>query len=106
GEGVLGGMAELLEGVAEGGRMVLVIEDVHWADAATLDCLTFLTRARRDPTVPVVVTCRSDEAPLDPQVVEWLAHVRERGRVTQIGLGPLSRDEGAKQVAGLAGSPG
>ncbi len=25
--------------------LVLVVEDVHWADTATLDCLTFLTRA-------------------------------------------------------------
>jgi ATP/maltotriose-dependent transcriptional regulator MalT len=98
-------IADLLGAVSERRRIVLVIEDVHWADAATLDCLTFLTRARRDPAVPVVVTCRSDEAPLDPQVVEWLAHVRERGGVAQIGLRPLSRDEVAEQVAGLAGSP-
>ena len=84
---------------------MLVVEDVHWADAATLDCLTFLTRARRDPALTVVVTCRSDEAPLESHVVEWLAHVRERGGVAQIGLGPLSRAEVAEQVAGISGSP-
>ena len=98
-------IADLFGAVARRRRIVLVVEDVHWADAATLDCLTFLTRARRDPAVPVVVTCRSDEAPLEPQVVEWLAHVRERGGVAQIGLGPLSRDEVAEQVAELSGSP-
>jgi predicted ATPase len=69
------------------------------------NCLTFLTRPRRNLTVPVVVTCRSDEAPLEPHVVEWLAHVRERGGVGQVGLGPLSRDEVAEQVAGISGSP-
>jgi DNA-binding CsgD family transcriptional regulator/tetratricopeptide (TPR) repeat protein len=98
-------IADLFETVSQRRRIVLVVEDVHWADAATLDCLTFLTRAHRDPAVPVVVTCRSDEAPLDPQVVEWLAHVRERGGVTQIGLGPMSRREVAEHVAELSGSP-
>jgi ATP/maltotriose-dependent transcriptional regulator MalT len=98
-------IADLFGAVARRRRIVLVVEDVHWADTATLDCLTFLTRARRDPAVPVMVTCRSDEAPLESHVVEWLAHVRARGGVVQIGLGPLSRDEVAEQVAGISGSP-
>ena len=98
-------IAELLGAVAQRCRVALVVEDVHWADAATLDCLTFLTRARRDAALPVVVTCRSDEAPLDAHVVEWLMQVRGRGGVAEVRLGPLSRDETAEQVAGLAGSP-
>ena len=53
----------------------------------------------------MVVTCRSDEAPLEPQVAEWLTHVRGRGGVAEVRLGPLSRDEVAEQVAELAGSP-
>ena len=51
----------------------------------------------------MVVTCRSDEAPLDAQVAGWLAHVRGGGGVEEIGLGPLSRGEVAEQIAGLAG---
>ena len=98
-------IAELLGAVAQRRRLVLVVEDVHWADTATLDCLTFLTRARRDAALRVVVTCRSDEAPLEPQVIEWLAQVRGRGGVAEVRLGPLSREETAEQVAGLAGSP-
>ena len=47
----------------------------------------------------------SDEAPLEPQVAEWLTHVRGRGGVAEVRLGPLSRDEVAEQVAELAGSP-
>jgi tetratricopeptide (TPR) repeat protein len=98
-------IADLFSAVARRQRIVLVVEDVHWADAATLDCLTFLTRARRDPALTVVVTCRSDEAPLESHVVEWLAHVREQGGVAQIGRGPLSRADVAEQVAELSGSP-
>jgi ATP/maltotriose-dependent transcriptional regulator MalT len=104
-ERLFAAIADLLGAVAQQGRVALVVEDVHWADTATLDCLTFLTRARRDAALPVVVTCRSDEAPLDPQVIDWLTQVRGRGGVAELRLGPLSRDETAEQIAELAGSP-
>jgi DNA-binding CsgD family transcriptional regulator/tetratricopeptide (TPR) repeat protein len=91
--------------VAQRRRIVLVVEDVHWADSATLDCLTFLTRARRGPGLTVVATCRSDEAPLAVHVVEWLAHVRGIAGVVEIRLDPLTRAETAAQVAALEGTP-
>jgi DNA-binding CsgD family transcriptional regulator len=101
------GVAELLAAVADaaGGRVGLVAEDVHWADGATLDLLTFLTRAGSRGAVSVVVTCRGDEAPLDAQVAGWLAQVRAAAGVEEIALGPLSRPEVAQQVAALAGGP-
>jgi len=72
-------VAELLGAVARRGGLVVVIEDVHWADRETMDLLTFLVRAGRDSGVRVVVTCRTDEAPLDAHVVDWLAHLRGGG---------------------------
>ena len=41
---------------------VVVVEDAHWADEATLDLLRFLSRRLRDTSVTVVVTYRDDEA--------------------------------------------
>jgi hypothetical protein len=64
-----------------------------------------LTRPGRAGRLMVVVTCRSDEVPLDAHVAEWLAHVRGSGAVTEIRLGPLSRGEVAEQVTFLAGRP-
>jgi DNA-binding CsgD family transcriptional regulator/tetratricopeptide (TPR) repeat protein len=104
-ERLFAAIAELLGAVAQRRRIVLVVEDVHWADSATLDCLTFLTRARRDPGLTVVTTCRSDEAPLAVQVVEWLAHVRGIAGVVEVRLDPLTRAETAAQVAALEGTP-
>jgi len=75
-ERLFAGVAELLEAVARRRAVGLVIEDVHWADSATLDCLTYLSRAARGNALTVVVTCRSDEVRLDPWVSDWLAHVR------------------------------
>jgi len=98
------GVAELLEAVARRAPVGLVVEDVHWADSATLDCLTYLTRAGGG-AVTVVVTCRGDEAPLDRPVAAWLAHVRGGEGVEEIRLGPLSRGEAAEQIADLVGGP-
>jgi DNA-binding CsgD family transcriptional regulator/tetratricopeptide (TPR) repeat protein len=98
------GVAELLGAVARRRGLGLVIEDVHWADSATLDCLTFLARAGGGP-LTVVVTCRSDEAPLDAQVAGWLAHVRGSEWTEEIRLRPLSREEVADEIADLVGEP-
>ena len=88
------GVAELLAAVARQGRLVLVIEDLQWADSATLDFLIFLTRAGRSDAMTVVATCRSDEMAVEPQVAGWLAHMRGGGQVAEIRLGPLSRVRG------------
>jgi DNA-binding CsgD family transcriptional regulator/tetratricopeptide (TPR) repeat protein len=106
-ERLFAGVAELLAVVA--GRAAsgvgLVVEDVHWADSETLDLLTFLVRAGRRGPVRVVVTCRSDEAPVAAHVAGWLAQVRGGAGVEEIRLSPLSRAEVAGQAAALAGGP-
>ena len=51
-------VAELLGAVAQESGLVVVVEDVHWADSATLDCLTYLARAASTDAVTLVVTCR------------------------------------------------
>jgi DNA-binding CsgD family transcriptional regulator len=98
-------VAVLLDTIARESPVGLVIEDVHWADSATLDCLTFLSRAGRRDAVTVVVTCRSDEAPLADHVAAWLAQLHGTAGVEEISLGPLSRAEVAGQVFDLAGGP-
>jgi predicted ATPase len=104
-ERLFAAVAELLGGVARRSQLRLLIEDVHWADAATLDFLTYLARAVRGTAVRVVVTCRSDEVPLDAAVADWLTYVRRDAGVEEIRLGPLPRAEVAEQVTALAGEP-
>ena len=100
-------VAELLATVARrpGPGVALVVEDVHWADSATLDCLTFLSRAGRREALTLVVTCRGDEAPVPAYVAGWLATVRATARMEEIRLDPLSWEEAAQQVAALTGGP-
>jgi hypothetical protein len=103
-ERLFAGVAELLTGVARRSAVALLIEDVHWADTATLDFLTYLMQAARGDALTVVVTCRSDETPLEVPVADWLTHVRRDAGVEEIRLGLLSHEEVTDQVTALVGA--
>ncbi len=80
---------------------VAVVEDAHWADAASLDLLKFVGRRLRRTKVMLLVTFRSDEAgPTHPlrQVMGDLPS----DAVVRLSLAPLSE----AAVAQLAGSRG
>jgi DNA-binding CsgD family transcriptional regulator/tetratricopeptide (TPR) repeat protein len=47
------------------GRQVVVVEDAHWADEATLDLLVFLGRRMERTRALVIVTYRDDELAVD-----------------------------------------
>jgi DNA-binding CsgD family transcriptional regulator/tetratricopeptide (TPR) repeat protein len=77
---------------------VLVVEDVHWADSATLDALTFLARRIASLNALLVLSVRAGEAP-----AEHPSHVAVGGipaaSAVYVELEPLSEDA----VATLAG---
>src|ERR1700754_3060645 len=63
----------LLAQLAAAKPVLLVIEDVHWAEQSTFDLLSFLTVALRRERVLLVVTYRDDEpaaGPLPAALVE------------------------------------
>ncbi|MGN6392462.1 MAG: protein kinase domain-containing protein [Gemmatimonadales bacterium] len=98
--------ATLLDELGPGRRpTVLVLEDVHWADEATLDLLKFL--GRRAPRLPllVLVTSRDDEIGGRHPLRAILADL-PRGVVRRLELQPLSEVAVAAlaQRAGRSGS--
>jgi predicted ATPase len=69
---------------------VLVIEDLHWADDATIDALRYLIRRLETVNAVVVLTCRDDDiddAPGLPRLMGTLA----TQHVLRLRIGPLSR---------------
>ena len=97
-------MRDLLAALTAERPCALVIEDVHWADATTLDFLSYLTAVDRAGATRVMLTCREEQ--LDPRqpVGRWLAEVARRVGVTQLTLGRLSHPEVAEQIRGLLGA--
>ncbi|GIJ43408.1 LuxR family transcriptional regulator [Virgisporangium aliadipatigenens] len=80
--------------------LVLVIEDLHWANQSTRDLLTFVTRNLRDERFLLVTTYRDDEC-ADPQQRAFLAELTRGARTDRIDLGRFRRAEIASLLAGV-----
>jgi DNA-binding CsgD family transcriptional regulator len=95
--------AALLRQVSEPGDLrVLVVEDIHWADEATIDLLRFLGRRIRDAPVLLILTYRDDGlSSADPLRIA-LGDLATQRSVRRVGLAPLSADA-VRQLAGEQG---
>src|SRR5947209_16710535 len=69
--------------------VALVIEDVHWADSASLDLLAFLARNQRSERLAMLITFRSGELPPGHPVRARLAELEHGGRAQRIEIDPL-----------------
>src|SRR5512142_1405813 len=97
---VLGLLAEL----AAAAPVLLVLEDLHWADASTRDLVTFLSRMLHRERVALIGTYRTDDLhrrhPLRPVVAELL----RLPSVIAVDLAPLAPSALAEHLtAALAG---
>ena len=100
-EAVLGALGAL----AERDPVLLVVEDVHWADQSTRDLLGFILARLRDQRVAVIVSYRSDDLhrrhPLRRTVAEW----SRLPRVERLHLPPLDQDEVRALIRSLNAEP-
>jgi DNA-binding CsgD family transcriptional regulator len=69
---------------------VVLFEDVHWADASTLDLIRFLGRRIRDLPVLLLVTYRDDELAADHPLRLVLGELAGLRPTRRIDLAPLS----------------
>lgn len=77
-------LAELLDRL---GVAVLVVEDVHWADDATLEFLLFLTSSHAPPIS--LLTYRPQEVPAGSLLLRLSSRVLPGGAPTRLTLEPL-----------------
>jgi predicted ATPase len=81
---------------------VLVVEDVHWADEATVDLLRFLGRRLRDAPVLLITTYRDEDLATDDPLRAALGEIARQRSTRRMDLAPLSADA----VRILAGGTG
>src|SRR5690349_17892062 len=95
---VLGLLAEL----AAASPVLLVLEDLHWADASTRDLVTFLSRMLHRERVALIGTYRTDDLhrrhPLRPVVAELL----RLPSVIAVDLAPLDPSALAEHLTAAA----
>ncbi|WP_449373108.1 helix-turn-helix transcriptional regulator [Arthrobacter psychrolactophilus] len=85
--------------------VVLVIDDLHWADLSTLDVLMYLIAGPAGRRLALIATLRSGEPGEGNRLRSWLADIRRLPRVDWMALGPLDRIDTGAQLANLKGVP-
>jgi DNA-binding CsgD family transcriptional regulator len=96
----------LFERLAEEDPVVVVVEDVHWADRSTRDLLSFLVRYQRsDAHLLIVVTYRADEVHRAHPLRPLLAELDRVATVTRLELRRLTRREVVDQVVAVLDRP-
>jgi DNA-binding CsgD family transcriptional regulator/tetratricopeptide (TPR) repeat protein len=86
----------VLSGLAAEAPLLLVLEDLHWADRSSRELLTFLAVRLQDQPVMVVATIREDE--LENEARRWLTELERCPHVTRLRLAGLADDEIAELI--------
>ncbi|MFF3616300.1 AAA family ATPase [Streptomyces sp. NPDC002580] len=93
--------ARLLERVAADRTVVVVLEDLHWADASTRHLLAYLLRTLRSGRLVVIATYRADDIHRRHPLRPLLAELDRLRTVRRIELGRFTRAEVGRQIAGI-----
>ena len=112
--GVTLGKAELFAGIAlaldaastQRGT-ILILEDIHWADAVTLEYLAFLAPQLEAMRLMIFATCRSETFERNDALADVISRLLRARSVRHLELHPLARIEVADLIDGaLEGSQG
>jgi tetratricopeptide (TPR) repeat protein len=98
---LLHGLLATFDRLINQGPSLVIVEDIHWADEASLD--TFLHLARSAPTraLLLVLTMRGEDA--GPSVIDFRGTLARQRLITELVLGPLDRDEVEAMVGCIIG---
>jgi DNA-binding CsgD family transcriptional regulator len=95
---VLGMLAEL----ADTAPVLLILEDMHWADRSTRDLLTFLSRVLHRERIAVIATYRTDDLHRGHPLRAVAAELVRLPSVTAVEVGPLGDEAMAEHLTALA----
>ena len=99
-EGLLG----LFGRLAERAPTLIVFEDLHWADQATREAISFLIRSLHDLPIVLLGTYRSDELHRRHPLLPWLAAHERDGRVERVALSRFDRAHLGTLIAAILGA--
>jgi tetratricopeptide (TPR) repeat protein/DNA-binding CsgD family transcriptional regulator len=85
------------------GPLLLIIEDLHWSDQASLEFLLYLVRRMADQSMLLLLSARSSET--QPGMVELLAGLDREPIAQEIRLAPLTRADVADLLKAILDQP-
>jgi len=99
-------VTEALAAHARGSPVVLVLDDLHWADAPTLLLLRHLSRTGADLRLLILATFRDVEAESAPDLADTLADLRRHDGVVRVRIPALRPPEIADCLRSIAPAAG
>ena len=81
----------VLGALAEARPVVLVLEDLHWADDSTLDLVAYLAHTARERRLLLLATYRSDEVRVGSHLDQLTRSLTTTGVAEPLALAPLDR---------------
>ncbi|HEX9106938.1 MAG TPA: AAA family ATPase, partial [Longimicrobiales bacterium] len=100
-------LSSTLRELSETQPLLVIFEDVHWSDDATLDLVLHLARGLATQRTVLALTYRSDE--VGPRLARLLAELDRTRLTTELELRPLSAEDVVAMlhaIFGHAGVPG
>jgi DNA-binding SARP family transcriptional activator len=94
-------LAELIGELVSEEPLVLIVEDLHWADTMSARFLAFLGRRVHRLPVLVVGSMRPEELVDAPVLAHALGELRTEDRLSEVPLGSLSEDDSRVLVRAL-----
>jgi len=94
---------ELLEQLAATKPLVLILDDFHWADSASVDLVASLLHRPPDAAVLVVIAARPNQGPA--RLVSALERALRQRELARIELEPLTGPEAAEMLGQEATNP-
>ncbi len=95
---------ELLDILSQPAPVVLILEDMHWADRSTRSFVAFLSRSLRQERLVLLLTYRTDELHRRHALRPLLAELDRLERARRIELEPFDRDELGEALADILGA--
>jgi tetratricopeptide (TPR) repeat protein len=96
-------VASLLAELAASTPVLVVLDDLHWADRPTLSLLQHLTRVPDPARVPIVGAYRAGRAESDGPLADALADLRHEQLTTELRVGGLSLEQTVDLVRNTTG---
>ena len=98
-------VTQLWERASEHSPLVVIIEDIHWADESTRHLLRFLARALTDAPVMIVASYRTDELTRRHPLRPFLAEIGRLAGTVRVDVPSLDRAEVAELLTRLLDRP-
>jgi DNA-binding CsgD family transcriptional regulator/type II secretory pathway predicted ATPase ExeA len=88
-EAVVTTLRDALDNLVERGPLLVILEDLHWADPESLAFLRLFARGLSEQRLLLVATYRDTELPVDTPLDQTLPHLIHEANVERIALHPL-----------------